>query len=527
MAVQTTRERNNRPFRWDHASQARRDALARWILVALVGVALGLFVAGVSVLSYEMIALTVLAFICLAGAVIVGNPQRYLLAIVLLDIPFRIGIHLDYQFNLARLGALGGLEVSITTIALAFLYGLWFIELLTRRTQPTQHLFRASLPPLLYLGFVTLTLFAARDVALSFFEVFLIIELVLLFIYIVGTVQSSGDAVFVVAMLLLGLLMESLLMIGLYFVRRDFSFAGLAARVDYDPLQFLHYRVGGTVGSPNTAGGYLSMLLAPALSVLLIPRLQGWLKWLGFAAFASGVVALVLTFSRGAWIATAISLVIFGWFALRRGWLDVKIPLALAAVGLLVGLPFAPTIVTRLLGNDQGAAAARLPLDLIAWRMILDHPLLGVGVNNYVLNMPDYVTPDLGQVWLYIAHNRYLLLWAEVGIGGFLAFLLFLLTTLRHGWEAWQFRDRLLSTLALALTAGLAGHMVHMLVEIFNGEQQQELLFLSAALIVAISRLPHESPPATALASKPRHRSRQSRSRRAIPDAGWQGDQRT
>jgi O-antigen ligase len=522
MAVRTNQERHQQPFQWGYG--ARRDAWARWILVGAVGVGLGLFVAGVSTLPSQFTALLVFAFLCLAGAVIVGSAQRLFLGVVLLDIPFHIGIHLNYQTNLAKLGALGGLDLSVTTIALVFLYGLWFIELLTRRTQPTRHLLRASVLPLLFLGFAVLSLVVARDVGLSFFEVFLIIELVLLYIYLVGTVRTSQDVVFVVAMLLVGLLLESILMIGLYFVRRDFSFAGINMRVDYDPLSLLRYRVGGTVGSPNTAGGYLSMLLAPALCVLLIPGLRGWLKWLGLSAFVTGMLALVLTFSRGAWMATIISLVLVALFAWKRGWLDARLPLTLAAVTLLVALPFAPTIAMRLLGNDRGAGAARLPLDVIAWRMILDHPLLGVGINNYVLVMRNYVTPDLGQVWLYIAHNRYLLLWAELGVGGFLAFVLFLLNTLRRGWAAWQFRDRLLSTMALALTAGLLGHMAHMLVEIFNGEQQQALLFVVAGLIVAISRLQPESRPAEMPAVSPRHRPRLSKSRRAFPGVGLSGD---
>jgi putative inorganic carbon (HCO3(-)) transporter len=524
MAVQTTRERENQILHWDYGAHTRRESWARWMLVGAVGIGLGLFVAAVSTLPSQYTALLVLAFICLAGAVIVGSPQRLFLAVVLLDIPFHVGIHLNYQNNLANLGALGGLDLSVTTIALVFLYGLWFIEQLTRRTEPTRHVLGASLFPLLYLVFAVLSLVVARDVELSFFEVFLVIELVLLYIYLVGTVHSSRDIVFVVAMLLVGLLLESVLMIGLYFVRRDFSFAGINTRVDYDPLTFIHYRVAGTVGSPNTAGGYLSMLLAPAFCVLLIPGLQGWLKWLGLSAFATGMVALVLTFSRGAWMATFISLVLVALFAWKRGWLDAKIPLTLVAVTFLVALPFAPTIAARLLGDDRGAGAARLPLDVIAWRMVLDHPLLGVGLNNYVLVMQNYVTPDLGQVWLYVAHNRYLLLWAEMGIGGFLVFVLFLLSTLRRGWAAWQFRDRLLSTLALALTAGLLGHMAHMLVEIFNGEQQQELLFVVAALIVAISRLQPEAGPAEVPAATQRHRSRHSKSRRAFPGVGISGD---
>ncbi len=523
MAVQTTRPGYDQSYSWDHAWQKRRAILAWWTFAAAVGAGLGLFVAVVTTLPIEFTALGVLAFLCLAAAIIIENPQRLFLAVVLVDIPFHVGVHPNYQTDLASFGALGGFDLSVTTIALSFLYGLWFVELLSRRVAPTRHVLRASLLPLLYLGFAALSLFVARDAVLSSFEIFLIVELVLVYIYLLGNVHSARDVAFVVAMLLLGLLLESLLMIGLYFVRQNFSFAGISLRVDYDPLSPLRYRVGGTVGSPNTAGGYLSMLLAPALSVLLIPRLQAWLRMLGLAAFAVGMVALVFTFSRGAWMATAISLAVFGWFAWRRGWLDLRIPLALAAVALLIALPFASVVAVRLLGSDRGAAAARLPLDVIAWRMILDHPLLGVGINNYVLVMRNYVTPDLGQVWLYIAHNRYLLLWAETGIGGFLAFALFLLSAVKRGWVAWQFHDRLLSTFALALMAGLVGHMAHMMVEIFNGEPHQTLLFLVAGLIVAISRLQPESRHELKAADS-RQRLWHANSRQALPEVGQSGE---
>src|SRR5215469_977072 len=65
--------------------------------------------------------------------------QRVLLAIVILDIPLQFGIHLFYREEDAALGALGGLNISATTFALAGLYLSWLIRAFTKRNRATSH----------------------------------------------------------------------------------------------------------------------------------------------------------------------------------------------------------------------------------------------------------------------------------------------------------------------------------------------------------------------------------------------------
>src|SRR5437899_3210484 len=67
---------------------------------------------------------------------VVATPRfrRILLAIALLEIPFRYGINLGWREEDALLGALGGLEISLTTIAILGLYlSLMLQHLLARR----------------------------------------------------------------------------------------------------------------------------------------------------------------------------------------------------------------------------------------------------------------------------------------------------------------------------------------------------------------------------------------------------------
>src|SRR5438309_1563978 len=87
----------------------------------------------------------------------------------------------------------------------------------------------------------------------------------------------------------------------------------------------------------------------------------------------------------------------------------------------------------------------------------------------------------------------------EAGLGvvvGLLAFLAFLLDALRKGWQCGARQDRLLSPLALGFAAGLAGHMVHMSVDVFRGRRLQQLLWLIAGLLTAMVRISKPRPTA-------------------------------
>jgi O-antigen ligase len=79
--------------------------------------------------------------------------------------------------------------------------------------------------------------------------------------------------------------------------------------------------------------------------------------------------------------------------------------------------------MVRLSSDHAAAYEERATLMRIAWRIIGDHPLGGVGTGAYGLVMRNYIAvQDLGN-WLFIVHNAYLLRWAESGIFGLLAFL--------------------------------------------------------------------------------------------------------
>jgi len=422
-------------------------------------------------------------------ALTAGYVPRILLAIVILDIPFQFGTHLFYREEDAAVGALGGLSISATTIALAGLYLSWFIRSQAKRTPQARLSGNINVPLLLYLAITAISVAVAQDVSLSLFEVFLLLEACLVYFYVASNVRTRQDVLFVVSLLLIACLLESLAMIVLKFTGMPSTIWGAPTHIHIDAdAKEGFMRIGGTVGSSNFAAAYLSISLASAAS-LLFTNLGRAYKWLALAVLGMGGVALIFTFSRGGWMALALSVTLICLLGWRRLGFSLKTPIAILLILGMLYLPFHGVISARLLGDDKGSAESRIPLMKLAFRIIEDNPVLGVGANNFTVVMDRYLTPEFRHSFLFAVHNKYLLVLSETGIVGLLAFLSFLLDALRKGWQCWSRQDRLLSPLALGFAAGIAGHMVHMSVDVFRGRPTQQLLWLVAGLLTAMLRI--------------------------------------
>jgi len=232
-------------------------------------------------------------------------------------------------------------------------------------------------------------------------------------------------------------------------------------------------------------------MLLPISIVVLWMDLPVWIKRLSLAATGFGIVALVLTYSRGGWLAAVVACLLVAGVAVRRGDVPGGRVAAAGVVVLLLLVPFHGNIEARISGQTQGGAYsqnARLPLIHLAWKIIQDRPLLGVGANNFAPAVSRYAGPEFSGAWLRSVHSLYFLAWAEAGFGALLALLWFLGSSLRRGWKAIA-RAGPMAPLTLGLTASILSAMVTMGVERFIQRPLLELLWLVAALLVAIEAL--------------------------------------
>ena len=483
----------------------------RWAGVPLVSIFLGLTIVGLGSIDARTLAIGLLALLFPIAALIVGDFRRCLLAVIIVDIPLQIDGNLASRLDIGVLHAPFGYNVSLTLLALAGLYVLWLSRFLARDPSRPVPRLRHCWAAIAFVAWMALTTFVARDPEASLVQIWLMLTLLLLYIYVVSTVRTRHDVLLVVGMLMLALLAEGLLMLVERATGLTMSSFLQGATPIYDKT--LDGRAGGPTGSPNQAAAYLSLML-PAAAALLVTRASGRYRLLAAPALVLGVLGVVFTFSRGGWIATLIGLSIT--LALiagreRRSLGTLALALGVAAPLLIF---FGDAIVERIVGDDRGALAGRGPLLQIAERMIRDHPLVGVGANNFPIVMKDYLTPDLWGIWLQTVHNAYLRTWAETGIVGLLLFLWFLFAAIRAGWRCWMAHDDVLSPLGLGIAAGIVGQMTHMMADIFSTRPSVEPLWFMAAFAVALDQVARqptvEQRPATAY-------------RQALPRAGAGG----
>ncbi|MCZ7539874.1 MAG: O-antigen ligase family protein [Anaerolineae bacterium] len=391
------------------AAHRQLDSLWGVMAAAGIGILLGTYAVAITYLSRTWATLFTAGLLALFVAMIVRNVRKLLLAILILDIPLQLDINLYYRQDVADLGSLGGLNVSLTALALVGLYSLWLSDSVITRNGPLSKWFFMSFPAGLYVLFAGLSLWAAHDKTLALFEFALVIQLMLIYVYILGTVRTREDVLYIIALLLIALFFESIIIIALRFAGSTIKIAGITGRVDGT-------RVSGTVGSPNNAGAFIVLSLGAAIG-LLMAKINKATNWLAMFAFGSGAIALIFTLSRGGWLAFAVFMGLLSVLALRRGWLSARVVAVVVLVGLVLVLALHNVVIERLTADDRGAAESRIPLMRLAFRMIQDYPILGVGINNSPIMIPSYITPEMGYVWVYGVHNKYLAVWSEMGVG--------------------------------------------------------------------------------------------------------------
>lgn len=277
----------------------------------------------------------------------------------------------------------------------------------------------------------------AENPPVGFYKLVKILEFSFLGIYVARTQKTFGQFQRIVALLAVGVFAESFIALGQFFKQgsiggplwwlgeRTFSSAtpGIAQAIIDGRLLLRPY---GTFPHPNVLAGFLVVVLTLMLGA-------SWGKGAGrlfkIITFALGLTALFLTFSRAGWVAGFLALLatflIFYPRVLKRKTFWV---LALGVMILIFALPIWNRLVS-LKNIDFESFQKRQEFNQAAWEMIKNYPLTGVGLNNFLVRLPDF-SSSVGQIRFFQpAHNFYLLIGAETGILGLAALLGFLIFT--------------------------------------------------------------------------------------------------
>jgi O-antigen ligase len=250
-------------------------------------------------------------------------------------------------------------------------------------------------------------------------------------------------------------------------------------------FQVITPRAAGPIGDPNFFALVMAALIPFAL--YLVAR-GGKRQLLGIASTLIVIGGVFATGSRGGLLAVGFAIVGAGiLFPVTR------LRVAAGAVVLCAFLAL-PLFAAQTQDASARSTEGRLTENMIAVAMFRDHPVTGVGPNQYPGLYRDY-TRDIGNDARQVreAHSLPLQIAAEQGIAGVVGWVIAFLTVFRFAWGrgVWNL------LVGRAVMLSIATYMVASL--FLHGDEVRllyVLLGLLLALGYAISRTDREAPAA-------------------------------
>lgn len=350
------------------------------------------------------------------------SPANILYFLILLFLPTQLGRHFWPDFSFVS-----GLRIDylsptlyLTDILIILLFIFWFLKNL-QKIKKTK--FKPSIPFTAFLVVLFSGIFLSESPFASLYGLLKIAEFSFFGFY---TMKNIRNLRLVTCALSIGIFFESAMGVVQYFnqgsLNSIFYFFGERtfnsqtpgiANASLDGSLVL--RPYATFPHPNVLAGYLVLSMTFVL-------FSSWKK-LKYLVFTMGTIALFLTLSRASIVVWVVVLCLY---LFKCRW-----KLA-AGVGILIAgaICFSP-LGTRFLNINlfDEAIAQRVELAKAAFAMFSKNPILGVGVNNFLPNLPFYIQQAGNTLFLQPVHNIFLLVLSETGIIGFGFFMWFLFKT--------------------------------------------------------------------------------------------------
>jgi hypothetical protein len=408
---------------------ADSDAVVRWRFLISLTVAsiFGLIAAAsavaVSNMATRYMGACIAALAGVVGLPLLGSRQRARdVVVIALCVGLSVGFSISFMLRLMVPGKFvpfmagaEGVTVSLTFVATAFYYGIWWFERYfygaIRRLRIYAPLFW---PSVAYMAAGILSLSNAVDFPLSLLQEF---RLLCLLAVTVAVMNLSAHEMNVYLLVLAGsVVLQAALAATEFLTHRSLGLsvfgeaAPVLSGVDFEIVP----RPTGLFGDPNIMA-YFFKINAPLMLGLMYVSRDHLERLLYLAATVAGLAGILMSLSRASWMTVPatfgfITLMIYGrrLISLRAAIVGI-VALGVIAAALVYVWPI---LRARLLGDDAGSMSQRLPLDYAALQIMRMFPWVGVGLNNFAITFTDY--DKTGAAWVrpdvdYVVHNLFLL----------------------------------------------------------------------------------------------------------------------
>lgn len=364
------------------------------------------------------------------------NISDVIFYLIILFLPTQLGKHFWPTFSYIsgiRIDYLSP-TVYLTDILIFSLFATWLISIFKNRKEILN-----IKNKIVNIKWILLVIFLLIGIALSksplngLYGFFKLLEFIFLGLYISKSILRLEILTTIFS---IGILFESLLAIiqflqkssigGIlyFFGERTFTSdtPGIANAVLNGELVLRPY---ATFPHPNVLAGFLLI----AMTIIMF----GDRKFLYVFVLAIGTIALFLTMSR---VAILLWLLVVGLWFIRKSYIlhltsSIRLLVVLVLIGSIGSIIVLSPISSRFTNfslTDE-SIVMREQLLSSSLEMIKTHPIFGVGLHNFLINLPDVQKPQ-GSVYSFQpVHNIYLLVLVETGIVGFTFFVWLFLKT--------------------------------------------------------------------------------------------------
>ncbi|WP_374337512.1 O-antigen ligase family protein [Methyloversatilis sp.] len=277
----------------------------------------------------------------------------------------------------------------------------------------------------------------------------------------------------------------------------------------------------GTLGHTNQQAAFHTFYTMPLIALLVVRNV--WLRVFVLVVIGASMVAVLMSFSRSAWLSFAVAVCLSFFVAWKRreiapvAWFSG----ALAAVVVSVALAaLAEPIYQRVAYGDDGATDSRLRMIDLALDLFAEYPIIGVGPGEFAeASLLSYPTGFKENEWVAVGskpmvptvgrlevvrlvqpgkepltsplpvHNKYLLTLSELGVVGLVLWVSIYIHLLRAAWRGACSRDAFLRFLGLGCLATIAASMSYMMLDLFADDKSVQILFFVPIIATVVDRL--------------------------------------
>ncbi len=421
--------------------------------------------------------------------VMASNVRRFLMWWMIFLIP--LGIDYKFFYHVTHSGQ-PGVSLGTTEIILSILVIHWLINAAKKKMAQRVQLFPAiTVPTLAFIVMNAISMIAAKDPILTLFDVIVYVKMLIFFLYLANNLKDQDDLSLVLSALFLGLVIQAIFMVLQFYKGSALGLVGTDELQNFLAFRregYIISRPGGTVGNVNYFARYLGFVL-PIASVVMITSHERKYFPLSLLATFGGMIALIIAQTRSVWGPYLVGMMIALFLILIRNLLTMRTIKRIFLGMLLFTLVlvfYRDLVYRRLTADDHGSAKARITTSKVALKIIKDHPLTGIGANNYDFHIRNYWLVEDIFTKFAVVHNYYLLHAAQLGLFGLGVFLWLLVAFFVRIWKATKSRVKYFRKIAVGIMASFICFLLAAIADGYNGIVLLYLFWALAAIIEAI-----------------------------------------